>query len=234
MKLAIMQPYFMPYIGYFQLINAVDKFVFLDDVTFIKQGWINRNRILLNDKEHLFSVPIKDISSNKLIKDVKIHQDLYHIFKKKLLKTIKQSYSKSPFFESVFLLFQDILNCEVETINDLAKHSIKSICKYLYIDTILIDSSVDYQNGHLHAQERVLDICKKENTNTYINTIGGKDLYSKDEFSRNGIRLIFLKPLIIEYKQYNNDFVPWLSIIDIMMFNGKDRIKKMLNNYASI
>lgn len=234
MKLAIMQPYFFPYIGYFQLMNAVDKFVFYDDVTFIKQGWINRNRILLNDKEHLFSVPIKDISSNKFIKDVKIHQDLYHIFKKKLLKTIKQSYSKSPFFESVFLLFQDTLNCKVETINDLAKHSIKSICKYLYIDTILIDSSVDYQNGHLHAQERVLDICKKENTNTYINAIGGKDLYSKDEFSRNGIGLFFLKPLIIEYKQFNNDFVPWLSIIDIMMFNGKDRIKKMLNNYVLI
>jgi len=234
MKIAIMQPYFFPYIGYFQLINAVDKFILYDDVTFIKQGWINRNRILLNDKEYLFSVPIKDISSNKYIKDVKIHQDLYYIFKKKLLKTIKQSYSKSPFFEAVFLLLQDTLNCEVETINDLAKHSIKSLCKYLYIDTILIDSSVDYQNGHLHAQERVLDICKKENTNTYINTIGGKDLYSKDEFSRNGIGLIFLKPLIIEYKQYNNDFVPWLSIIDIMMFNGKDKIKKMLNNYALI
>jgi len=228
MKLAIMQPYFFPYIGYFQLINAVDKFVVYDDVSYIRQGWINRNRILLSGKDHMFSVPVADASSYRMIKDTLIHKERLGAFKKKLGKTLLQAYGKAPFYGVTYELVQRVLDSEAVSISRLAVNSLKAVCGYLGLQTAIVDSSVVYQNDHLRAQDRVLDICRKEGAGVYVNAQGGTELYQKDVFADNGIELRFLKPKPISYRQFDNEFVPWLSIIDVLMFNPVEQVRAML------
>ena len=231
MKLAIMQPYFMPYIGYFQLINLVDKFVFYDDVTFIKQGWINRNQILINDQAKLFSVPLSNASSHTLIKDVLISDIRYEKWKKSFLSTIMFNYKKAKNYAVVETLIESILLTRPKTISELAIKSVIEISNYLDLDTEFDVSSKNYGNAHLSGQDRVLDICQKENANTYINPIGGIELYSKDIFSERNIELMFISARKTIYKQFTSDFTPFLSIIDVLMFNDKKQVLEMLNDF---
>lgn len=232
MRLAIMQPYIFPYIGYFQLVNSVDHFVFYDDVTFIKQGWINRNNILLNGRAHLFTIPLQNASSYQLIQDTKI--STVSNWSSKFLKTIEQAYKKAPQYLDVFPLIEKTLNREYESIGDLAKMSIRNVSDYLGIKTVFTDTSKIYQNNELSAQNRVLDICQKLKTDNYINPIGGQELYSKEVFKENAIDLFFIKSKPIAYQQYDNEFVPYLSIIDLMMFNEKEQVLSFTNQYELI
>jgi hypothetical protein len=232
MKLGIMQPYIFPYIGYFQLINAVDKFVVYDDVFFIKQGWINRNRIIVSDKEHLFTIPVKDLSSYKLIKETKV--DNNGKWNKKFFKTLEQSYKKAAYFKETFGVIKNVFDKNRLFIKELSFQSIKQICAYLGINTEFVESSDIYKNAYLTGQERILDICNKENAQQYINPIGGMGLYSKDVFFENGSILKFLKTKNIVYKQLGDEFFPNLSIIDVMMFNSVDKIRKLLNEYELV
>lgn len=229
-----MQPYFMPYIGYFQMIGAVDKFVFYDDVNFIKQGWINRNRILNNKTDFLFIVPVEKVSSFTLINKTKIKKNLYPTWKNKFLKTIQSNYSKAPYFENIFELINSIIGNDFETIDELAVHSIKKTAEYLGIKTDFVISSECYQNKGMEKQSRLIDVCKQEKASQYINAIGGRELYTKEAFAKEGIQLSFIEPKPIEYKQFNNEFVPWLSIIDVLMFNSVDETKEMLLKYELV
>jgi hypothetical protein len=225
-SIAVMQPYFFPYIGYFQLINEVDKFVFYDDVDFIKNGWINRNRILINGEPKYFTIPCKDVSSNKIIK--KVEHALDQRSKKKLLKKIKFTYSNAPYFEGVFPIIQEVFITETKLISELAIESIKRVTDYLGLECEFQKSSEKYDNRELSAADRLIDICKIERINYYINSIGGKDLYDKKYFLENDIKLDFLKPSITEYEQFSNEFVPGLSIIDVLMFNSKSNVTNNL------
>lgn len=229
MKLAIMQPYLFPYIGYWQLINSVDKFVIYDDVNYIKGGWINRNRILANSNPHLFTISLHNASSFVKIKDTFISDKPET--KEKVISFIRNSYLKAPFFKQVFPIIKNIL---LYTENNLAlylKNQILSILDYLYINTEVINSSDIEKNDLLKSQDKLINICHTLNATQYINSIGGKNLYRKDIFLDNGINLYFIKTKKVEYKQFNNCFVPNLSIIDIMMFNSVETIKEMLNCY---
>jgi len=228
MKMAIMQPYLFPYIGYFQLINAVDKFVVYDDVHFIKQGWINRNRILVNQKPFFFTVPLKDASSFRLIKDTEIHEPMYQQWYSKFNKTLLDAYRKAPFFETVFPLLESIFSQPGNVIVDLCRRSIKSVCEYLSIETEFVQSSTIYGNEQLKGQARVIDICRCEHAWTYINALGGAGLYNKKDFARENIELFFIKSTPDAYKQFNREFVAGLSIIDILMFNPKVVVREML------
>lgn len=234
MKIAIMQPYFLPYIGYFQLINAVDKFIIYDDVSFIKGGWINRNNILINSNKQLFTLPLSNISSFNTIKNTTIDMKNYSIWLKKFEKTIYSSYKKAPFYERVVNIIFDVLNGEIESISDLNRELLIKISKYLNIKTEFISHSEIYNNSLKKGEERIIDICLQESAKIYINPIGGIELYSKDNFKKNGLELKFLKSKNIEYKQFNNEFVPWLSIIDVLMFNSVEDIQKMLDEYELI
>lgn len=222
-----MQPYLFPYIGYFQLINSVDKFVIYKDVAFIKQGWINRNNILSAGKTSLFTVPLQDASSYKLIKDTRVNDDSFPKWKEKFYRTLEVNYAKAPYFSEIFALVKNVLDKETNSISELAEESVISVCSYLGMKTNFSDSA-NYQNGNLKGKDRVIDICKKENADIYINAIGGKELYSKDEFKENNIELFFLSPAKVPYKQLNDEFTPWLSIIDVLMFNSKEAITGML------
>ena len=227
-----MQPYIFPYVGYFQLINAVDKFVIYDDVNFINKGWINRNRILNNGKDSLFSIPLKEASQNKLINEIEVNWD--GVWKSKFLKTLEQCYKKAPYYQEVLTVIEQTLNVDNEPISKVIENNLRLICHYLDIKTEIISSSAIYQNSHLKAQERILDICLQEETTQYINPIGGLELYDKDFFESKNISLNFIKSKSIEYPQFKNDFVPWLSIIDVLMFNSKDKIKEFLDNYELV
>lgn len=234
MKLAIMQPYLFPYIGYFQLINAVDKFVIYDDVNFIKQGWINRNNILVQGKALLFTVPLENASSFAKINEVQLHQKLYQNWKVKFIRTIEQSYKKAPFFNQVFPLIKQILESNTQYISVLATESIVDVCQYLGITTTIVKTSCIYNNSSLSGKERVIDICRIEEAKQYINPIGGIELYDKDYFLEKGIVLNFIKSKPVSYQQFNNDFAPWLSIIDILMFNSPSEILEMTDQYELV
>lgn len=228
-RLAIMQPYFFPYLGYFQLIKAVDEFVVYDDVNFIKQGWITRNKILLNQNEHYITLHAGGISSNKKINEILVGNN-----RGKLLKTIEQAYKKAPFFENVYPLISEILSDGSTQLSKYLAASIQKISSFLGINTTFTLSSQIEKNNNLSGQDKVIEICKKLKANQYINAIGGKELYHKDIFLNHNIELKFLRSFEVNYKQFNNDFIPWLSIIDILMFNAIDEIHKMLNQYELI
>lgn len=231
MKLAIMQPYFCPYIGYFQLINTVDKFIIYDDVQYIKRGWINRNYILVNGKRNLFTLSVSGASQSKNINQLKLHSNKE---KRKLVKTLKHAYSNVPYFDEVNPLFKKIiLNDEMDLVSYI-EFSLKQINKYLNIDTKLLLSSNINKNDNLKGQNKILNICKNLNAKHYINPIGGKKIYSKKKFKANNIKLNFLKSKDIKYKQFDNTFVPKLSIIDVLMFNSKKEINSMLKKYELI
>lgn len=229
MKIAVMQPYFFPYIGYFQLLNAVSKFIIYDDVTFIKGGWINRNRVLVEGGVFMLSVPIQALSSYKLIKETQKIAD--QRWTKKTIRTLEQSYHKAPFFSHILPIVKKVLYSEEQCMGKVALISLMETCNYLGVNTEIIESSVGYGNSSLKGQERVLDICIKEGASQYWNPIGGKDLYSKEEFTKKSIQLKFMKPKMTPYRQFNKVFVPDLSIIDVMMFNDPEKIREFLDRY---
>ena len=224
-----MQPYLFPYIGYFQLINAVDKFVIYDDVNYIKKGWINRNTILVNGNSKLFTVPLKKASQNKYINQIYIDNSTK--WKTDLLKTITLSYKKAQYFEKVFPLIQKIVKHEELNLSKNIKSSLDIICNYLSITTKIFVSSEVNKNNELKGQDKIIEICEKLNATNYINAIGGKELYNKEAFLNNDIELSFIAVSLINYDQFKKDFTPWLSIIDVMMFNSVEQIKGYLNEY---
>ena len=229
MRLGIMQPYFFPYLGYWQLLANVDKYVVYDDVTYIKGGWINRNNFLINGQKNLLTMRLEKASSYTLIKDIAIKDDFV-----KFLKTIEMGYKKAPFFEDIFRLLKDICQCPDKKLGQFLFNSHIKICEYLGIDTELILSSSFEKHTELKGKDKVISICKQLGADEYINAIGGQELYDKKEFAENGIRLNFLQANLREYRQLKNEFVAGLSIIDIMMFNSKEEIKEMLNDFILV
>lgn len=225
-----MQPYFLPYIGYFQLINAVDKYVIYDDVQYIKSGWINRNNILLNGQNFRFNLIILGASPKKLINEIFVAENQFN-----LLKTIESAYKKAPFFSIVFPLLENIINYENKNLAKYIGNSLIKIAIYLNIKTEFIYSSeIKAKNNLLKAQAKVINICSVLNATEYINAIGGIELYDKEKFEKNNIKLRFLKINSLEYKQFHNPFIPNLSILDVLMFNSIEKINIILNKYELI
>ena len=229
MKVAINQPFTFPYIGFYQLVSEVDKFIFYDDVTYMKNSWINRNRILLNGKDHFFTIQLEKASSFKLISDTYIYSNLKTIGK--TLKTFHQAYDKAPYASRVFPIIEGCFNAirEEKRISKIAFISVKSVCDFLGISTQFEFSSEKYANTKgLGKKERLFEILRINNAADYVNLPGGTGLYSKDEFIRHGYRLHFIDRGEIVYKQFGNNFVPWLSMIDVLMFNSAEETKGLL------
>lgn len=235
MKLAILQPYIFPYIGYFQLIKAVDVFVIYDDVNFMKKGWIHRNNILINGEPYLFTVPCLKISQNKLINETIVCPNEGPI--NDLLTNIKRHYKNAPYFDQVYPIIVEVFS-KVSgqlSIAELGMKSLYLICQFLKIDVKFELSSKSYSGSKgMDKVDRIVSICKKNKSNTYINAIGGQELYSKDLFLKYGINLKFLKSLPVSYKQFEHDFVPGLSIIDVLMFNSQEEVNSILDKYKLI
>ena len=229
MKVGIMQPYFLPYIGYFQLIKAIDKYVIADDMNYIKQGWINRNYMLLNGQSFMFHLVVINASINKWINEIYVADD-----QSRLLKTIEVNYRKAPYFKDVFPMIEGIIRYEDKNLGRYVGNSIIKIAEYLRINTKFLYNSDHECNRSLKFQDRLISDCLLYGTKIYINAIGGMKLYDKEAFNKAGIEMFFLKSKPIEYKQYNHVFVPGLSILDALMFNSVKQMGELLNQYELI
>ena len=235
MKGAIMQPYLFPFLPYFQLIFAVDVFGVADDSQFINRGWVNRNRILINNSPLLFTFSLKKDQYHRPIKARYFH-DNFDYEKRKFIKTLELNYNKAPYYKDTIELIREIFNYDERNISKFIENQLKIICRYINIKTPFINSSlwqIDNMDN-LQLEERVIKSLKKINISHFINPVGGSELYTKKVFDNNKIKLDFLKPLEIYYKQFESDFVPNLSIIDVMMFNSREEIELMLGKYKLI
>lgn len=229
--LAVMQPYIFPYIGYFQLIEAADKFIFYDDVDYILGGWINRNRILLNGKPFLFTVPLRKASTNKLIKDTETVADAR--FVKKFGKQLKSAYAAAPNYAAVSERVIDVIAGQAgSSIAEMAAASVKTVYDYLGLSFNGAFSSDLFPDLYgTERADRLIAMCKRENASHYVNPRGGVELYSKDYFADCGVALQFLQADLNAYDQKTAAFVPGLSIIDVLMYNHPDRVVEMIRSY---
>lgn len=234
MKIAIMQPYLFPYIGYFQLIRSVDRFILYDDVQFIKEGWIHRNRLLLNGQDKSFTIPLQKGSHTARINEKFIAAQRWEKERRKLLTMIRQNYANAPCFGPTFDLIEECLSNPTGHLADFIEYALVRCCRTLEISTEIIRSSTLRTSLNLKGQDRVLAICKAQQAEHYINAIGGQELYDRATFQQQGIRLSFIKTHDIHYPQFKNEFVPWLSIIDMMMFNPMEKIRAYLDMYELV
>lgn len=232
-RIAVMQPYTFPYFGYFQLIEAVDTFVFFDDVQYIRRGYINRNSILNQGKAYSFTIPVKKAPQKTKINEVKINIENYEKWVNNFFKTIKNCYKHAPFYENTLELLQLILNQNHTKIDSLAKTSVKKIASYLEMETNFVNSSdLPYERTGT-GQEKVISICQLLKAADYVNPPGGKSLYDPDTFAKNGLQLNFIAPQLPDYNQFQQPHVSNLSIIDQLMFMSKEEVQNNLtkNNF---
>lgn len=230
MKIGIMQPYFMPYIGYWQLINEVDVFIILDDVNYIKKGWINRNRILINGQEGYFILPIVKASQNKKINELEIFNP--QASKEEIWKKIELSYKKSWQYQDISDIIREVILYDDVNISRYIENSIKQMCSLLNIETEILVSSKIAKDNSLKAQERIIDICKTIGGDYYINPIGGKELYDAKSFCSHGIKLNFLRTGQISYNQHEQEFHANLSLIDVLFWNSIEQIQEYLQRFT--
>lgn len=229
MKLGIMQPYFLPYIGYFQLIAAVDEFVIYDNIKYTKKGWINRNRMLLNGGDSTFSLPLKSASDTLDVVEREIAPDFRP---DKLMNQFRGAYGRAPHYRDCAPLLEEVLFFEERNLFRFILHSLQVVCRHLQITTpIRVSSGIPIDHG-LKGQEKVLALCHAQQATTYINAIGGTELYDRQTFSAQGIELKFIEAMPFDYVQFGNKFVPWLSIADVLMFNPVNKVRETIRgNY---
>lgn len=227
--IAIMQPYFFPYLGYWQLMRSVDRFILLDDVNYINRGWINRNRILVNGAPIYITAPLSHASQNKRICDIALQPGT--LWKRKLVKTIEIAYRRSAYFDEVFPLIEKLIVHEEDNLANYLAHQLQSLSVFMRIGTEFVASSRDFENEDLRGQERIVDICKREGANAYVNAQGGQSLYDAEAFREAGVTLRFILMRPITYVQESGVFVPNLSIIDLLMAIGQEAIDRHLQAY---
>jgi hypothetical protein len=253
MKLAIMQPYFFPYLGYFQLIHAVDKFILYDNLNYIKYGWVNRNRVPINQAPRFFIVPVSNKSSYQKIRDIRIDPD--SIWKKKFLKLVFYTYRRAPYFEEVYALVEQIVGVEHDRLAALNAAAVRALAGFLDIRAAIVSDVSHYEwleeeleaetsetnSFYLRTQGlsdtktiRVLCICRAERADTFVNAIGGQALYDKAIFGRNAIDLHFVKTLPHSYEQGPHEFIPGMSIIDVLMHCGRAGTRRLLDRYELV
>jgi hypothetical protein len=216
MRVAIMQPYFFPYIGYFHLISSVDQFVIYDNIKYTKKGWINRNRYLVNDSISTFTLPLKKASDSLNINQRTIDPGFN---RESFLNQLQGAYGKAPYCKQTMQVVENIVCYPEDNLFNFLKNSIEILCTYFEIETSIVVSSSIEVNHELRSQDKVIAICREMGAKTYINAIGGVDLYAADSFLLNDLQLRFIKSEAFQYDQLVAEFKPWLSIIDVMMFN---------------
>ncbi|RZJ98837.1 MAG: hypothetical protein EOO46_23875, partial [Flavobacterium sp.] len=175
-------------------------------------------------------VPLQKASQNRLIKDIVVSSE--NKWKENLLKTIQMAYKRAPYFSAVFPMIEAAVLSDEKSISGIISNSLYLLNDYLNIQTEIVPSSEKYKNGHLKAQDKIIDICQQESSTTYINPEGGISLYDKEQFSLNNITLQFLKPYLPVYTQFSNEFSPALSIIDVLMFNSKENAQHYAATYT--
>ena len=222
-----MQPYFFPYLGYFQLVHAVDEFVFLDDVTFIKRGYINRNSLLLNGQVHRFTIPVQNISQFRPISG-----HYYLDSNNRFLDLLYHGYHRAPYFQVIFELVSNVLSCTDCSVAAVNAKSVMATCRYLHAERSFHFSSLLDPKSARKGDDRLIHLCAHREASTYINAAGGRALYDARRFEANGVSLGFIESRFPAYRQKANGFVPGLSIIDALMWNSPEQVVEMLRHYS--
>ncbi len=225
MRLAIMQPYFLPYIGYFQLMTAVDKFILLDDVNFINRGWINRNRIAVSGEPHWLTLPLVKASQNRLINEIEIVDD--ETWKTKTMRMLETSYAGAPFAREILPIFSKLLTEAKGRLSPFLYHSLSELADYIGIEVKIEPTSAMYPKGGQSGAARILDICRKEGATAYLNLSGGRELYNLEMFAAHDIELLFLDPNLTALSlRHGGREGPSLSILDLLLFNSATAIRE--------
>jgi hypothetical protein len=225
-RVAIMQPYFFPYIGYFQLMACCDTFVLHDDVQYIKEGWVNRNRILVNGRAEWLTLPVEYASHSLPISQR--HYVAGEGWRKKLLRRLEGAYRHAPNYSSTMALLDRSLSNEECNVAAFNANALREIANAVGARVVILESSSLEKDNSTHGAERVAAICSALGATTYINPVGGAHLYSESFFNQRGLNLEFLRPRLEVYAQGNTPFVPSLSIIDVLMFNDFSSVARMM------
>jgi hypothetical protein len=217
--LALMQPYLFPYLGYFQLVSAVDMFVFYDDAPYPKRGWVNRNRLMIGGREYRFTLPLSDASQFTPINQIEIDDVNFARWRSRFLRTLQQGYAHAPQRDVVLGLVADALRPASRGMAELPERSVSVCAEYLGIQTPRFVSSRDFPaaGGPVRGTDRVIAVCHAASATHYVNAPGGRALYDAALFLAVGITLQFLEPTLTEYPQPVPAFVPRLSILDVLM-----------------
>lgn len=234
MKLAVMQPKFFPYLGHYQLVACADKYVFLDDVNFQRNSWFHRNKILINGEMQYFGVQLKKASQNKKLNEIELVDD--RKWRDKLITTVRLSYGNAPYFQDVFPIIENIiLDQDITLLSEISERSVRDISRYLNIDTQFARASEDDDSQHLGSQDRIIAICNKMGATAYYNLPGGRKLYAEDDFKDNNIDLYFIETHDVTYPQFNGlQGNKYYSIVDILMFNAKEEVQRLLQEYTIV
>ncbi|MCP1605354.1 WbqC family protein [Pseudomonas citronellolis] len=223
MILAVMQPYFFPYLGYYQLAGSVDHFVFLDDVAFIRRGFIHRNNILLDGQPFRFTLPVAGASQNMRI-------DQHHFVGEhdKFLQVLRHAYRQAPFFDEVFALVESICRMPEQSVASVCAASIQAV--FAYLGRPFSVSFASQKPSALRGQERILELCRLFGADTYHNASGGRSLYSAAAFREQHVQLRFVHGCFPAYQQQKvENFMPGLSMIDVLMHNPPQAVERMLS-----
>lgn len=234
MILGMMQPYFYPYLGYWQLMDAVDEYIIYDDVNFIKGGWIHRNRIKINGEAQYYGLTIRKASQNRKINDHDLNMD--EKAKRDLLKKVESAYGRAPYFKQAYEVFEKTILLEETNLAKFLANSNREVARYLGITTPIYTCTELGLDNSLKFQDRILDICQSRGYTGYINAIGGKELYGHEPFDAIGCPISFLRMDndIVYPQQGNSDFIPGLSILDLMMNNSRDQLSDMLKRFQIV
>jgi WbqC-like protein family len=232
-KVAIMQPYLFPYVGYFQLISAVDTFVVYDDVQWMKGGWINRNRILSAGRPDWVTLSVKkdSVGTNICTREF---SDKFEDEKRHIVEKMRVAYARAPYFEPTLDLVGRSFASTQTRAHLFLTGVLREFCAYLGITTEIVLSSELAKTDGLRGEDRVLDICRTLGASQYVNAIGGRDLYSREAFSEHGLELSFVQTEPIEYRQFGDPFVRDLSIVDTLMFNSVEQVQGILNRFELV
>jgi hypothetical protein len=220
-----MQPYFLPYVGYYQLISAVDIFIVYDDVQYTKKGWINRNRLLRTGEPAVFSLPLKSASDYLDIRERELAIDFDPA---RLVRQFGGIYRRAPHYAETMPLVERVMACPDRNLFAFVEWSIRASCAHLGIATEIVRSSAVPIDRGLRRESRVIALCRAVDATTYINPPGGVDLYDPGTFAANGVDLRFLHPRPFTYRQFEDEFVPWLSIVDVLMFNSVPEVRERI------
>jgi len=248
-----MQPYFFPYLGYFQCIHAVDRYILYDNINYIKEQWVHRNRILINMSPRYLRLVLVKKSSFIKIRDTKLVAN--PSWRKENLKSLFLGYKSAPYFDQVYPVMESLMMYDTDSLSDFNSIAIIQIATLLEIPTKIVPNSASYFDieeklanpeslevltkkyrltDYAQKKLRIFEICSKENATTFINAIGGQELYHKSEFLQNGIQLLFVNSHDYTYDQNSDQFHPHLSIIDVLFHCGVEGTKKMIPNYTLI
>lgn len=232
-KLGIMQPYFFPYIGYFQLIHATDRYIFFDTPQYERRSWMNRNRIInLNEGSTYITVPVIKAPQQTALTDIVINNN--SDWRNKIYRQLEVYKKIAPYYNEVIDFVHSVLDKADTSLAELNVHSVVDTCRYIGLD---IDWDIFSQMNleiptDCAPDEWALEITKATNADEYINAPGGARFFDRSNYETEGIKLQFIQPEIIPYNQRIGRFEPCLSIIDVMMYNSPEEIFNMLAHYA--